>query len=52
MDLKRIKWMPKEGLYQCVIPDGAVHIDLFIDGRSATPVVLKAGDEVELYERE
>ena len=52
MDLKKIKWMPKEGLYQCVIPDGVVHIDLFVDGRSATPVKLTSGDEVELYERE
>ena len=52
MDIKRLRWNPKEGLYQTVLPNGVVHIDMFVDGRTPTPVTLSAGDEVELYERE
>lgn len=50
--VKNLKWVPKEGLYQCVIPNGKVHIDMYIDGRNPEPITLNPGQEVELYERE
>jgi len=50
--LKQMKWEPKAGLYQCVIPNGKVHIDIFIDGRNPETRALDPRDEVELYERE
>lgn len=50
-----IGWTPKPGRYQCVIPDGKVHLDVFLaDGDRTRPetVSLENGEEVELFEAE
>ena len=48
----RDKWVPKPGIYQCVVPSGTIHIDVYLDGRTPEPLALSFGDEVELWERE
>jgi len=49
---RKLSWTPKPGRYQCVLPTGSVHIDLYIDGRVAEPAQLKLGEEVELHDKE
>lgn len=49
---KLINWTPKQGVYQCVLPAGQVHIDLYVDGRTPQAVSLSNGEEVELFARE
>jgi len=49
---ENFKWAPKPGYYQCVIPNGQVHIDIYIDGRTPETATLVSGDEIELRERD
>ena len=50
---RRVSWVPRPGLYQCVLPAGTVHIDMFpAAGEQVTPVSLKFGDDIELHEKE
>ena len=52
MSKDTFRWIPKPGIYQSVLTDGDIHIDVFIEGRAAEPVAVKPGQEIELYERE
>lgn len=47
-----VNWTPREGIYQCVLPKGTVHITLYPEGNTAIPTALTFGMEVELRNKE
>lgn len=51
-DMKFLQWFPKPGRYKSVLPNGKLHLDVFIDGREPHPVSLLPEEEVELYDKE
>lgn len=49
---KFLSWFPRPGRYKSVLPNGKLHVDVYIDGREPQPVTLLPEEEVELYDKE